>query len=111
MAFNDTMQSDMFFDADSSVDKKKRKIDKEALSSSLMHIPRMDIQLVRDLIDTGIREIYQLEGRSAESLFEDIAKLRPNTPAYRLAYLRMAVYFSENDPPDASKLHPKFWQD
>jgi hypothetical protein len=91
--------------------KKKKKIDREALSSPIMRIPRMDILVARDLIDIGMKELYQLQGRSAESLFEEIRKLREETPAYRLAYLRMAIYYSENDPADQKLLHPQEWQD
>ena len=47
-----------------------------------------------------------MQGRSAESLMEEIKNLRPDTPDYRLAYLRMGIYFAENDPPEASMLHP-----
>ena len=40
-----------------------------------------------------------------------IKELKPETPDYRLAYLRMGIYFSENNPPEASKLHPSIWQE
>ena len=43
----------------------------------------MDVRVSRDLIDIGIREIYN-EGRSAESLFDEIKGLNPR-PEYRLA--------------------------
>ena len=91
--------------------KKKKKIDREALSSPMMRIPRMDVLVARDLIDMGMKELYQLQGRSAESLFEEIRKMREDTPEYRLAYLRMAIYYAENDPPDPKLLHPQEWQD
>ena len=90
---------------------KKKKIDREAMQSAIMRIPRMDVRVSRDLIDIGIREIYELEGRSAESLFDEIKDLKPETPEYRLAYLRMGIYFAENDPPEANKLHPSVWQE
>ena len=91
--------------------KKKKKVDREALASPMMRIPRMDVLAARDLIDIGVRELYQLQGRSAESLFEEIRKVREDTPEYRLAYLRMAIYYAENDPPDPKLLHPQEWQD
>ncbi|HAY75902.1 MAG: hypothetical protein VYA10_05380 [Verrucomicrobiota bacterium] len=91
--------------------KKKKKVDRVALSSPMMRIPRMDVLVARDLIDIGIQELYELEGRSAESLFEEIRGLRPETPKYRIAYLRMGIYFAENDPPDPAMLHPKAWED
>lgn len=88
---------------------KKKKVDWVAMQSPIMRIPRMDVRVARDLIDIGIREIYELQGRSAESLLEEIKELRPNTPDYLLAFLRMAIYFSENEQPDPSKLHPSIW--
>ena len=54
----------------------------------------------------------QLAGQQAlrETLFEEIVKLRPNTPEWRLPYLRMAVYFSENEVHNPTKLHPHAWE-
>tara|TARA_B100000085_G_scaffold226634_1_gene212364 strand:+ start:86 stop:436 length:351 start_codon:yes stop_codon:yes gene_type:complete len=111
VALNDIIPIDALFEGNPDKGRKKKKIDREALSSALMRIPRMDVRVARDLIDIGIKESYELQGRSAESLFEEIRKLRPQTPEYRLAYLRMGIYFSENDPPDPNMLHPQEWQD
>ena len=71
----------------------------------------MDVRVVRSLIDIGIRELYELQGRSAESILEEILKLKPQTPNWIIPYLRMAVYFSEEETPDPSKLHPQYWTD
>ena len=49
--------------------KKKKKVDREAMASPIMRIPRMDVRVVRDLLDIGIRELYELRGRAAESIF------------------------------------------
>ena len=120
MAFDDIIpidallgkqQEPMYGDNTTSSNKKKKKVDREAMQSAIMRIPRMDVRVARDLIDIGIREIYELQGRSAESLFEEIQAFRPETPEYRMAYLRMGIYFSENDPPEASQMHPSVWQD
>ena len=115
MALEDIIPLDAFLNKDPEhgrpARKKKKKVDREALSSPIMRIPRMDILVARDLIDIGMKEFYQLQGRSAESLFEEIRKLRPETPEYRLAYLRMAIYYSENDPADPKLLPPQEWQD
>lgn len=89
--------------------RKKKKVDREAMQSAIMRIPRMDVRVARDLIDIGIKEIYELQGRSAESLMDEIKDLRPETPEYRLSYLRMGIYFAENDPPEASMLSPSVW--
>lgn len=119
MAFDDIIpidallgkQKDPLYEDNTGGNRKKKKVDREAMQSAIMRIPRMDLRVARDLIDIGIKEIYELQGRSAESLMEEIKELKPETPEYRLAYLRMGIYFSENDPPEASKLHPSIWQD
>ena len=89
--------------------KKKKKVDREAMASPIMRIPRMNVRVVRDLLDIGIRELYELKGRAAESIFEEVKKRKPNTPEWTLAYLRMAVYFCEEENPETQKLHPQFW--
>ena len=91
--------------------KKKKKVDRIALSSPLMRIPRMDVLVARDLIDIGCKELYEMQGRSAESLFEEIQKIRPSTPSYRLAFIRMAIYFAENEDADPKLLHPSLWEE
>jgi hypothetical protein len=101
----------MYGENSSSKNGKKKKVDREAMQSAIMRIPRMDVRVARDLIDIGVKEIYELQGRSAESLMDEIKQVRPETPDYRLAYLRMGIYFAENDPPEAIKLHPSVWQD
>ena len=95
----------------SSKDYRKKKVDREAMQSAIMRIPKMDVKVVRDLMDIGVREIYELQGRSAESLMDEIKQIRPETPDYRIAFLRMGIYFSENEIPEPSKLHPSVWQE
>ncbi|MCZ6673287.1 MAG: hypothetical protein O7C75_10160 [Verrucomicrobia bacterium] len=92
--------------------KKKKKVDYEALNSPLMQIPKMDIASARDLLDIGFRDIFELEGRSPESLFETIKKLKPETDSRRLWYLRMAVYYAENKHQlDPKKMNPWAWNE
>lgn len=91
--------------------KKKKKVDYEALSSGLMHIPRMKVDVARDLIDLGIREIYELQGRSPEVLFDELRRLKPGSQEDRLPWFRMAVYFSEESSPDPKRLNPQSWTD
>ena len=110
MAINDIIPLDALFGKEKNTGKKKKKVDRIALASPMMRVPRLDIQVARDLIDIGVKELYELEGRAAESLFEEIQKLRPETPKYRIAHLRMAIYFAENDSPDPQKLHPCEWE-
>ncbi|MDQ8206411.1 helix-hairpin-helix domain-containing protein [Coraliomargarita sp. SDUM461003] len=89
--------------------KKKKKVDYEALNSALMRIPRMDVTVARSLIDLGIREIYDLQGRAPEILFEEARKKNENLPENQIRYFRMAVYYAEAETPDVSKLHPDEW--
>ena len=112
MSINEIIPLDQLFSGNIVNSKKKRKkIDHAALASPLMRIPKMDILVARDLIDIGINELYEIQGRSAESLFEEIEKIRSATPIYRLSYLRMAVYFAENENADPKMLHPSMWTD
>lgn len=89
--------------------KKKKKIDYEALNSAIMRIPRMDVAVARNLIDIGIREIYDLQGRAPEILLEDARRKTPDIPEDRIRFLRMAVYYAETPEPEQSKLHPDEW--
>ena len=91
--------------------RKKKKVDHEALASAIMKIPRMRVEVARDLLDIGISEIYELQGFSAEGIFDEIRKMKPNTPDVHMSYLRMAIYYSESDDPDHSLLHPNCWED
>lgn len=91
--------------------RKKKKVDYEALHSPLKRIPGMDLATVRDLIDIGIFDTEELRGRAPEALFEEILNLREQTPPERLAYLRLAVYFSETDEPDPRLLQHWAWAD
>lgn len=74
---------------------KKKETDYTALQSPFMQIPRMKVEVARDLLDLGFSQIYHLQGRSPEVLFDALRKLRAQTPDDRLGYLRMAVHFAE----------------
>jgi hypothetical protein len=89
--------------------KKKKKVDYEALNSALMHIPRMDIVAARGLLDVGIREIYDLQGRAPEVLMEEVTRRNPEFSEDHIRYFRMAVYYSENADPETVKMHPDAW--
>ncbi len=92
-------------------EKKSKKIDHEALNSGLMRIPRIQVAVVRDLLDIGFREIEELKGRAPEALFEDLRKKKPHSPQDRIYAFRMAVYYAETPNPDPKRLHPWAWQD
>lgn len=89
--------------------KKKKKVDYEALNSALMRIPRMDVAAVRGLIDIGISEIYELQGRAPEVLLEEAKRKNPDIAESTIRYFRMAVYYSESSDLEAAKLHPDAW--
>lgn len=89
--------------------RKKKKVDYEALNSALMRIPRMEVTVARNLIDIGIREIYELQGRAPEALLEDVRKKNSKIPTDHIRYFRMAVYYAETQSPDPLKLHPDEW--
>ena len=89
--------------------KKKKKVDYEALNSSLMRIPHMNVAAARSLINIGIREIYELKGRAPEILFEQARHKNEEIPLDQISYFRMAVYYAECDYPEACKMHPSKW--
>lgn len=89
--------------------KKKKKVDYEALNSALMRIPRMDVAAARNLIDLGIREIYELQGRAPEVLMEEARAKNDDIPDDRIRFFRMAVYFAETEEPESNRLHPDAW--
>lgn len=89
---------------------KKKKVDYEALKSSLMRIPKMDIAVARALIDLGIKEIYELKGRAPDILYEEARKKNSEINNYSIRYFRLAVYYSENiHQLSKNKLHPDDW--
>ena len=90
-------------------EKKKKKVDYEALNSALMRIPRMDVAAARNLIDLGIREIFELQGRAPEVLFDEAKSKNSEIPNDRIRYFRMAVYFAESSDPEPRMLHPDEW--
>lgn len=89
--------------------RRKKKVDYEALNSPLMQIPRMSVEATRNLLDLGIREVFQLQGRAPEVLFEDALEKNEGLPADRVRFFRMAVYYAETEQPDPKQLHPDFW--
>jgi len=89
--------------------KPRKKVDMQALQSEFKRIPNLDIQTARDLLDIGMQHVHELSGRSPEVLYEQIQRLRPQTPSDRLAAIRMAVYYAETAEPDPLLMHPHRW--
>ncbi len=91
--------------------KKKKKVDHEALTSPFMRIPKMDVEAARCLLDLGFTECYELEGRCAEVLFEEVKIKKPDVSKESLYKFRMAIYYSENPDADPKGLDPCLWRD
>lgn len=90
----------------------KKKADLEALRSAFMRVPHMPVAVARYLLDAGYTDLFQLSGRSAESLLAEIRKhdfLADEKVV--LPALRLAIYFSENQSaPDKSLLNLHAWE-
>lgn len=91
------------------MEQQKKKVDYEALNSALMRIPRMDVASARGLIDIGIHEIYQLQGRAPEVLLEQARAKNPAISDDWIRLLRMAVYYAEAENPEPQRMHPDQW--
>lgn len=90
--------------------KKRKKVDHEALNAPLMRIPGMKVEGVRALLNAGVREIYELTGRSPEVLFEESRKFDARLASDLLPYFRLAVYYAESEEPDPTLLNPHSWR-
>ncbi|MCD8284531.1 MAG: hypothetical protein LUD52_07440 [Opitutae bacterium] len=91
-------------------EKKKKKL-AAALKSRFMLVPHMPAQVASYLLDVGYTDVFQLRGRAAESIFEEIKKLDFLAEAkIVLPALRLAIYFSENsENPDRRLLNLQAW--
>lgn len=90
--------------------KQKKKVDYLALNSSFMKVPHMKVEVARALMDLGFCEVYELSGRSSQTLLQDILRTKPGFPKGYLSYISLLVYMAETPEPDLKKLHPSFWQ-
>lgn len=75
---------------------KKKKADYAALNSPFMRIPKMKVEGARALLDLKFKEIYELNGRAPEAMFEDLKKIRIKVDDALLPMLVAAVNFAEN---------------
>jgi hypothetical protein len=92
--------------------RKKKKVDGEALSSPFNRIPRIGVIGARALLDLGFRDIFELEGRSPEHLYDELKRKRGGTLERDfLARFRLAVYFAENPNPEGRLLRLEAWVD
>jgi len=89
---------------------RKKKVDYEALTSPLNRIPGMDLASVRALLDLGLNNVEDLNGRCPQALYDDLRASAPEAPTERLHAFRMAVYYAETPEPDPALLQPWKWQ-
>lgn len=83
----------------------------EAVNSSFMRVPRLPVDVARDLLDAGYTRVDQLAGRSAESLLAQIQERnRAADSAVHLPALRLAIYVAETPSPDPKRLFLDCWR-
>lgn len=75
--------------------KKKNETDFIALRSSFMRIPRVRVETARALLNLGYKDIFELQGRDPNILFEECMKLMPKTQDWILKDLETVVDFAE----------------
>lgn len=84
--------------------RRKRKVDVAALQSEFKRtVPTLSIEAARDLLDCGFKHIDELRGRSPETIFEQVKKLRPDTPKDRVMCYRLMIYFAETPEIDRDR--------
>lgn len=81
----------------------------EAVTSAFMRVPRLPLDVARDLLDAGYSRLDQVSGRSAETLLSEIRGRNPSAPDSHLPALRLAIYVAENPRPDPAKLFLDRW--
>ncbi len=82
----------------------------EAVTSAFMRIPRLPLDVARDLLDAGYSRLDQVAGRSAETLLSEIRKRNPEAPDSHLPALRLAIYVAETPSPDPKRLFLDCWE-
>lgn len=82
----------------------------EAVTSPFMRVPRLPLEVARDLMDAGYSRLDQLAGRSAETLLAEIRRRSPEAPDGHLPALRLAIYVAETPQPDPKRLFLDEWR-
>jgi hypothetical protein len=81
----------------------------EAVTSAFMRVPRLPLDVARDLLDAGYTRLDQVAGRSAETLLSEIRRRNPEASDSHLPALRLAIYVAETPRPDPSRLFLDRW--
>ena len=78
----------------------------------LQEIPGVGPSISRDLVDLGVRRIYDLRGRDPEKMYERLSRLRgsPIDPCV-LYVFRCAVYYARTKRRDPRLLKWWNWKD
>lgn len=75
--------------------KKKNETDFIALRSPFMRIPNVRVETARALLNLGYKDIFELQGRDPNILFEECIELMPKTQDWILKDLETVVDFAE----------------
>ena len=78
--------------------KKKKGVDYGALRSSFMQIPSIKVETARALLNLGYKDIFEVQGRDSNILFEECIKSMPETQNWILDDLKIIVNFPELKP-------------
>ncbi len=81
-------------------------------AAGLQAIPGVGPSLARDLHDLGYRQVADLKGEEAESMYRQLMALRGGHIDRCVLYVfRCAVYFAREAKPDPEKLKWWNWKD
>jgi hypothetical protein len=92
-------------------ERKRKKIDHEALQSTFMQLPSMKVEIARGLLDSGIKNSYELIGRAPEVIIDGILTAQPQLKALPdlKARIQLAIYYAETSEPEPQKLKLSYW--
>jgi len=80
--------------------------------AELSRIPGVGPSIAADLYSLGIREVAELRGRNAESLYADLCReVGAHVDRCALYVFRCAVYFASESKPDPELLKWWNWKD
>ena len=83
-----------------------------AAIANLSRIPGVGPSIAADLYSLGIRQVAELRGRSAESLYAELCrKVGGHVDRCALYAFRCAVYFASEPKPDPELLKWWNWKD
>lgn len=92
-----------------SLEKEEKRKNTEALQSPFMRVPRMDLTTSRYLLELGYQDLFQLKGLSPEFLWGEIRAIKKDFPQEKVYFLRMLLYFIEEENPRKDLMYPDCW--